>query len=132
MIKNLIAGIIAGLLIGGIWGWFAGSSEAVVKNITSEKAIEFRMDMRKLWEDHITWTRIYLVSFAYSNKGTDNIAERLLRSQEDIGDAIKPYYGNDSGNKLTRFLKTHTNTAVEVVSAAKVKDKNALHKANDR
>src|SRR5687767_6631695 len=50
-------------------------------------------DMRRLWEDHITWTRLAIVTFAADAKGFPATAERLLQNQEDIGDAIKPFYG---------------------------------------
>src|SRR5688572_11942105 len=76
--------------------------------------LEFRNAMRKLWEDHITWTRLYIVSAAASLPDKDATAQRLLRNQEDIGNAIKPYYGAAAGNQLTALLKDHILGAVEL------------------
>src|ERR1043165_3791243 len=52
----------------------------------------FHDAMRKLWEDHITWTRLYIVSFAAGLPDTDAVAQRLLQNQTDIGNAVKPFY----------------------------------------
>ena len=57
--------------------------------------------MRKLWEDHVTWTRLYLVSAIAGLPDTQPTAERLLRNQADIGNAVKPFYGDAAGAKLT-------------------------------
>ena len=78
--------------------------------------------MRKLWEDHITWTRLAIVSFAGELPDFDQTAARLLRNQEDIGNAIKPYYGRRAGNRLTALLKQHIGGAVELLQAAKAGD----------
>jgi hypothetical protein len=51
-------------------------------------AIRFHDDMRKLWEDHITWTRLAIVSFAAGVPDFDATAARLLRNQDDIGNAV--------------------------------------------
>lgn len=75
--------------------------------------------MRKLWEDHITWTRMYIVSFAAGLPDTNLVAARLLRNQVDIGNAIKPYYGAAAGNHLTALLKAHILGAVAILEAAK-------------
>jgi hypothetical protein len=88
--------------------------------ITQE--LRFHDGMRKLWEDHITWTRLAIVSFAASLPDFNPTAARLLRNQEDIGNAIKPYYGRRAGNRLTALLKDHINGAVELLQAAKAGD----------
>jgi hypothetical protein len=75
--------------------------------------------MRKLWEEHITWTRLYLVSFAAGLPDTALTAQRLLRNQVDIGDALKPFYGVAAGNRLTALLKQHILGAAALVAAAK-------------
>ena len=56
--------------------------------------------MRKLWEDHITYTRGYIVSALADLPDTNAVATRLLKNQDDIGDAIKPYYGENAGKRL--------------------------------
>lgn len=134
MKNNLALGVIIGIIIGLILGWAIASSnfQAGKKIFKSEKSIELGRHMRKLWEDHITWTRMYLVSAAYGNSDTDNVAARLLKNQEDIGNAIKPYYGNTAGNTLTQLLKEHITTAVEVVNAVRADDQTALNTANDK
>ena len=80
---------------------------------------EFRAGMRKLWEDHVTWTRIYIVDAAADLPSKSVTADRLLRNQSDIGGAIKPFYGEAAGDKLTALLKDHILIAAELIDAAK-------------
>ena len=79
----------------------------------------FHDQMRKLWEDHVTWTRLAIVTFADGSTGFDATAGRLLQNQSDIGDAIKPYYGDAAGNRLTALLRDHISIAVEILTAAR-------------
>ena len=78
--------------------------------------------MRKLWEDHVTWTRLYLISAAAGLPDKDATSGRLLRNQVDIGDAIKPYFGAEAADKLAALLKDHILGAVDLVVAAKAGD----------
>jgi len=82
------------------------------------KASELRADMRKLWEDHITWTRLYIVDATGNLPEKDATLQRLLKNQTDLGNAIKPFYGDAAGEKLTGLLKTHITIAGEIVDAA--------------
>ena len=88
--------------------------------------------MRKLWEDHITWTRVFIISAAADLPDKATATERLLQNQVDIGNAIKPFYGEPAGDKLTALLKEHITTAAEVVAAAKANDQAKLADANKR
>lgn len=91
-----------------------------------------RADMRKLWEDHITYTRNYIISALADLPDADAVAKRLLANQDDIGNAIKPFYGDDAGQKLAALLKDHITIAVEVVKAAKGGDKSQLDAAQKK
>jgi hypothetical protein len=97
---------------------------------TVSKGCQFRMAMRKLWEDHVIWTRSVIVSAAGDLPGLQPDVDRLMRNQVDIGNAIKPYYGNEAGEGLIKLLKEHISGAYEVVLAAKASDTVRLGKAN--
>ena len=85
-------------------------------------ATDFRNAMRKLWEDHITWTRLYIVSAVADLPDKDATTKRLLQNQTDIGNAIKPFYGDAAGDKLTALLKDHILIAAELIDAARAGD----------
>ena len=80
---------------------------------------DFHDAMRKLWEDHVTWTRLYIVSAAAGLPDAQPAAQRLLQNQTDIGNAIKPFYGDAAGERLTALLRQHILTAADLVAAAK-------------
>ena len=88
-------------------------------SMTMSGADKLHSDMRKLWEDHITWTRLYIVSVAAGLPDKDATAQRLIQNQVDIGNAIKPYYGDAAGTKLTELLKEHILGAADLLAAAK-------------
>lgn len=99
----------------------AGLALALIPSTSSAatKAHELRAGMRKLWEDHVTWTRLFIVSALADLPDKAVTTERLLQNQVDIGNAIKPYYGDAAGNKLSALLKDHILIAADIVTAAK-------------
>jgi hypothetical protein len=98
----------------------------------SAKSVALHTDMRKLWEDHITWTRLAIISLESGTPDTDATVARLLRNQTDIGNAIKPYYGTAAGNELTRQLRAHIMIAADLVLAAKAGDEAKVADAQAR
>src|SRR5215208_1679406 len=80
-------------------------------------ACELKSDMRKLWEDHIIWTRNVIFNIIDDLPGTTEAVNRLLQNQVDIGNAIKPYYGEAAGNQLTALLHDHITIAAELLTA---------------
>ena len=88
--------------------------------------------MRKLWEEHVTWTRNYIVSALAGLDDTSAVAERLLKNQDDIGAAIIPYYGEAAGKKLAQLLRDHILIAADVVAAAKAGNGEQLASAQQK
>lgn len=95
-------------------------------------AVDVKMAMRKLWEEHIVYTRNYIISALAGLPDGDAVAQRLLSNQDDIGNAIKPYYGEAAGKKLSALLRDHIMVATEVVKAAKAGDKTQLTAAQKK
>ena len=90
----------------------------------------FHDAMRQLWEDHIVWTRMAIISIVDDRPDQSFAVERLLRNQDDIGDAIKPFYGEAAGDALTALLREHIVGAADLLVAAKSGDAGAIEAAS--
>jgi hypothetical protein len=88
----------------------------------SQAELALREGMRKLWEDHVTWTRLAVISLTTDAPDTKATVARLLRNQADIGNAIVPFYGEAGGKELTRLLREHILVAADVIAAARAND----------
>jgi hypothetical protein len=98
----------------------------------TQKQLALHDGMRRLWEDHITWTRLAIVSLTTSSPDTEATVGRLLQNQTDIGNAVKPFHGKKAGNELTKQLRSHILIAAEVIAAAKAGDSAKLADAQAR
>ncbi|MDE1846141.1 MAG: hypothetical protein KGH53_02585 [Candidatus Micrarchaeota archaeon] len=121
-------GILA--VLGSHPGAHAGQQTSQMNMVGGKTStVVFHDAMRKLWEDHITWTRLAIVGFAGGSADFNATAARLLQNQQDIGGAIKPFYGSAAGDQLTALLRTHILDAVGVMQAAKGGNQTALAKS---
>src|SRR5512145_173399 len=92
----------------------------------------FQQAVRKLWEDHVTWTRVYIIAALADLPEADIAAQRLLQNQTDIGNAVKPFYGDEAGDQLTALLNDHSLIAADLLAAAKAGDSAKFEDANNR
>lgn len=90
---------------------------------------ELTQTLRRLWSEHVIWTREYIVAALNGDAGAAAAANRLLRNQEDIGKAIASFYGDAAGTQLTVLLKEHITVAVDLITAAKTGDKQGYRNA---
>jgi hypothetical protein len=100
--------------------------------VMPRKEVELRQAMRKLWEDHIVWTRLAVISLTTDAPDTEATVGRLLRNQTDIGDAVKPIYGESAGDELAQELRAHILIAAELIAAARAGDAAGLADAQAR
>jgi len=92
---------------------------------------QLTQELRRLWSEHVIWTREYVVAAVDNHPSAAAAAARLLRNQEDIGKAVALFYGDAAGQQLATLLKEHITVAVDVVKAAKGGDKAAYAKADE-
>lgn len=98
----------------------------------SEAAATLKQDMRKLWTDHVVWTRDYIMAATQNQSDAPAALNRLMKNQEDIGGAVAKYYGDAAGKQLTTLLKDHIAIAGDLVKAAIGGDKSGQKSADDR
>lgn len=105
------------------------SNKEMAKLVKNPKVLELNSAMKELWNAHMYWTLITVDAFFNDPKGLESKLTRLLQNQQDIGNAIKPFYGEEAGNALAKLLTEHIELAVPVLTAAKDEQEDALNVA---
>lgn len=88
----------------------------------SIRGLTLHQDMRRLWADHVVWMRMYIIGVTSEDGSAQVALDRLMRNQQDIGNAMKPFYGEAAAAQLTTLLKQHISLSGEVLAAAKAGD----------
>ncbi len=129
--RTRLAATISAIVIGGLALAAASpalphaDADAAAGHAAVSTRNAFHDAMRKLWEDHITWTRLYIVSAATEAGSLPDIGpttDRLLANQTDIANALKPFYGAAAASEVESLLRTHILTAAALIAAAKSGD----------
>jgi len=123
---------IAPLTAGPAQGTSAKTPMAKAPMKHSDQAAMLKQDMRKLWTDHVVWTRDYIIAAVGDQPDAQAAAGRLMKNQEDIGNAVAKFYGAPAGAQLTKLLKEHISIAVDLIKAAKAGDKAGQKAADDK
>ncbi|WP_209123867.1 glycosyltransferase [Alkalihalobacillus sp. BA299] len=126
--------LLMGLTLLCLLNMLAGSISAEAKTqeqCMSQSEVKFKNEFRRLWIDHVLWTSNYITSATTAGaEDQKQVLSRLLKNQEDIGNAVKPLYGEKAGNKLTDLFKEHIVIAGKIVDAAKNRKEDMVYKQN--
>jgi hypothetical protein len=88
--------------------------------------------MRLLWEQHVYWTRMTILSIAHDLPDLSPTIERLLRNATDFEIAFNPFYGEGIAHQFGNLIKEHLVIAAELVKAAKAGDNQKVADAERR
>ncbi|MED4750711.1 LysM peptidoglycan-binding domain-containing protein [Brevibacillus choshinensis] len=98
----------------------------------SKQEDELRKMFRTLWEQHVAWTRMVIISIAGSLPDEDLTTKRLLRNPGDMANVLKPFYGNENAAHFEKLFTEHLVIAVQLVKAAKAGNNRAAADAERR
>ncbi|WP_218033964.1 acetylglutamate kinase [Paenibacillus koleovorans] len=85
----------------------------------SERELQLRQTMRRLWEDHSAWTRMTIISIVSGLPDEAVVTKRLLRNPIDMANALQPFYGQAFAARFGQLMTEHLTIAAQLVKAAK-------------
>lgn len=88
----------------------------------SIKEVGLLEKMNLVWEQHIMWIRMLLISIAENLKDLQATETRLLRNPKDIANVFMPYYGNIIANEIQKLLTEHLVIGKDLIVALKNKN----------
>jgi hypothetical protein len=88
-----------------------------ILNLAKEK-------LRKLWSDHVFWTREAIISHLDFNPDIpiDNIVQRLYKNQDDLSQVFSEHYTPKIGNAVKNLLDEHITIVANLIIGVKTKD----------
>jgi len=81
--------------------------------------------LRRLWIEHVLWTRLFIASTASNLADLEYVTKRLLQNPADFADVLRPFYGEEKAAKFNKLLTEHLEIGAQLVNAAKARDTKA-------
>ena len=88
--------------------------------------------MRFVWEQHVYWTRMLLLSIAHRLGDQKYVTERLLRNPRDIANIFEEYYGKEIADKIAGLLTEHLQIGAELITALRDKKSEEAEKLTNQ
>lgn len=87
---------------------------------------------RMLWEQHVYWTRMTIISIVFNLPDLEATTNRLLRNAPDFAKIFRSFYGRRTAAEIERLFTDHLTIAAALVTAAKAGDTRAAQAAERR
>ena len=88
-------------------------------NATNYGQLNLMNELRKLWEQHVVWTRMFLISSLEELPDLEATTNRLLRNPFDFAKVLEIFYGKQKAETFRGLLEEHLTIAASIVSNAK-------------
>jgi hypothetical protein len=84
--------------------------------------LEISNTIRRLWIEHVLWTRFFIISTAFDLPDLQPVTERLLQNPVDFARVLHPFYGRQTAMQFEQLFTEHLLIAAQLVNAAKAGD----------
>lgn len=84
----------------------------------TQAEVDLRSNNRSLWEEHVAWTRMTIISLTFKLPDVDFVIARLLHNATDMGNMIRLLYGDAAADKYASLIKDHLLFAADLVKAS--------------
>ena len=75
--------------------------------------------MDSVWEQHIMWTRMFLISVAENLADLEPTKARLLENPKDVANLFEKFYGSNIASTIQNLIKEHLVIGGDLIVALK-------------
>ena len=93
--------------------------DTIFSNGLTLRQLQLSNTFRRLWNEHILWTRLFILSTAFGLPDLKFVTDRLLQNPDDFAKELKPFYGDRIAMRFKQLLTEHLSIAAQLVKAAK-------------
>ena len=97
------------------------------KKCVTQREVELMRNERSLWEEHVAWTRMAIISLTFNLPDVNFVIARLLKNATDMGEMFRPIYGEAAANTYATLIKEHLLVAADLVKASIAGDTQAAN-----
>lgn len=108
------------------------SNMATSQTHITKATLDLNNLLRMLWEQHVYWTRLVILSIVFGLPDIDLVTNRLLRNPKDFAAALRMFYGDAAAAKFENLFTNHLTIAADLVKAAKAGKTTAAADAEKR
>ena len=102
------------------WGnFYYYTMQPLPRYCISKKEVDLKSQMRRLWGEHVAWIRATITSLVFDLPDASFVVNRLLKTATDMGNSLRPFYGNQVGDAYGQLLREHITLAGDLIKAAK-------------
>ena len=89
------------------------------KNCLTCRQLQLSNKFRQLWNEHVLWTRSFIVSTAFCLPDIEAVTDRLLQNPCDFARVLRRFYGRHKAETFKRLFTDHLLIAAALVTAIK-------------
>lgn len=86
------------------------------------RQLQLMNTLRRLWMEHVMWTRSFIISTAFNLPDLEYVTNRLLCNPDDFSDVLRTFYGAERAMIFENLLTEHLKIGAQLVNAAKAGD----------
>ncbi|MDD4003223.1 MAG: acetylglutamate kinase [Clostridia bacterium] len=102
------------------------------QNILDSQQVMLSNTIRRLWFEHILWTRFFIISTAEELGDLEFVTQRLLKNPSDFGEVLGKFYDKSVADRFIKLFTDHLLIAADLVNAAKAGDSKSAEMARIR
>lgn len=96
-----------------------------------DKILNLNNELRRLWQEHILWTRFTVLALINNTSDLELVTKRLLQNPSDFEKLLSDFYDISTSREFERLLREHLTIATDVVKAAASKNTDEFNRLNE-